>query len=142
MLAGMQLEAAMSRLRQVYAVYEEHARNVDSFSTVLWSEVDINKITGVTEDVASKLKKMKELSDLPVHGFVTKEIASFLSSLPLMKDLKSEALRKRHWDSLMVVRRHTQCPVLLSMICDFVACCTATITSLQYKCAQYGGSMH
>lgn len=28
-------------------------------------------------------------------------IEGFLSSLPLMADLKNDALRKRHWDELM-----------------------------------------
>ena len=96
----------MTRLQQVYAVYEEHAKNVEHFSTVLWIDVDISKITDATETVLNKLRKMKELSDLPVYNLVTKEINAFLASLPLMKDLKSEALRKRHWDALMVVRRH------------------------------------
>ena len=98
----------MARLQQVYGVYEEHARNVDAFSTVLWAEVDIGRIIDTTDETLSKLKKLKHLSDLPVYALVSKEIGGFLASLPLMKDLKSDALRKRHWDGLMVVRTATR----------------------------------
>jgi hypothetical protein len=32
-------------------------------------------------------------------------VAGFLDSLPLMRDLKSDALRPRHWRALMLVTR-------------------------------------
>lgn len=40
---------------------------------------------------------------MAAYELVEKEIAGFQNSLPLMKELKHEALRKRHWDQLMHV---------------------------------------
>ena len=94
----------MARVSQVYAVYEEHAKNVDTFSSVLWADLDVNRIVEATEEVQGKLKKLNHLSDGPVYDLVKKEISGFMSSLPLMKNLKSDALRKRHWTALMTVR--------------------------------------
>lgn len=97
------MEAEMDRLQQVYTVYEAHARNVEFFSVVLWADLDVQGMIDATEEVHAKLRKMKHLTDVPVYGAVCKSIEGFLSSLPLMKELKSDALRKRHWSKLMEV---------------------------------------
>lgn len=99
----MQIEADMPKLQQLYSVYEVHAKNVDSFSMVLWADLDVTKIIEVTEEVSTELKKKKHLFELPLYDVVYKNIEGFLSALPLMKELKSDALRKRHWKILMVV---------------------------------------
>lgn len=49
------------------------------------------------------LHKLKHLSGLPVYELVEREVVGFQAALPLMKELKSDALRKRHWASLMEV---------------------------------------
>jgi hypothetical protein len=103
-VVSVQVEASMGRIQQVYSIYEEHAKNLDSFATVLWADLDITKIMEATDEVFSKLKKMRHLQDAPVYDLVMKDISGFMSSLPLMKDLKSDALRKRHWISLMQVQ--------------------------------------
>lgn len=38
---------------------------------------------------------------MPVYAVAESEVAGFLSSLPLMRSLKSDALRPRHWRALM-----------------------------------------
>ena len=94
----------MDKLQQLYAVYEEHVKNVEAFSVVLWADLDVAKIVEATGGVEGKLRQLKHLADSPVYELVGKEIAAFAASLPLMKDLKSEALRKRHYAALMEVR--------------------------------------
>lgn len=105
----------MDKLQQIYAMYEEHARNVDDFSVVLWADLDVAKIVEATGGVEAKLRQLKHLSDSPVYELVAKEIAAFAASMPLMKDLKSDALRKRHWAALMEV-----CPALYRIAPDVV----------------------
>lgn len=70
---------------------------------MLWSELDVGSMVSGTEEVAAKLKRLKELRNLPTYDLVDREIAGFYSSLPLMKELKSDALRQRHWKQLMGV---------------------------------------
>lgn len=94
----------MQRLQQIYSIYEAHARNVESFAMVLWADLDVQTMIEATEEVSARLKKVIHLADMPVYGTICKSIEGFLSSLPLMKDLKSPALRKRHWSKLMEVR--------------------------------------
>lgn len=89
----LQVEAELRRLAQIYAVFYEHIEVVRQYSSMLWSELDIGSLMQGVEGVASKLKKLKGLQGMPVFGLVQAEIAGFADSLPLMKELKSEALR-------------------------------------------------
>eukprot|EP00892_Ulva_mutabilis_P000668 jgi/Ulvmu1/10601/UM065_0057.1 len=97
------MEAEMNKLQQLYSVYEAHARNVESFSMILWADLDVQSMIERTEEVNARLRKLKHLMDQPLYGAVSQSINGFLSSLPLMKELKSDALRKRHWKRLMEV---------------------------------------
>ena len=99
----MQAEAELKRLGQVYAVYSEHADNVRQYSQQLWADLDIARMVAGTDEVAKKLRGLTALKNLPVYETVEKEIQGFKNSLPMMRDLKNDALRKRHWDQLMVV---------------------------------------
>ena len=60
---------------------------------------------GTTLDVhpkiAARLGRLRGVRDMPVYALVEGEVASFLDSLPLMRALKSDALRPRHWRALM-----------------------------------------
>lgn len=87
------LEAEMKKLTQVYSVYGEHADAVRAYSLCLWSELDVARMMGGTEEILAKLRKLKALKLLPVYELTEKEIEGFYNSLPLMKELRSEALR-------------------------------------------------
>ena len=101
------VEASMKKLGQIYDVYKSHVESVNSYSTMLWSELDINKMMQSTDEVMLSLKKLKHLKTIPTYEMVESTIQGFQNSLPLMADLKSEALRKRHWDQLMGVTGKT-----------------------------------
>lgn len=98
-----QLEGEMKKLHQIYAVYAEHAEAVRQYAQMLWSELDVSKMMASTEEISTKLRKLKHLKLMPTYELVEKEIQGFYNSLPLMKELKSDALRKRHWSQLMEV---------------------------------------
>eukprot|EP00798_Chlamydomonas_sp_ICE-L_P031817 gene31817-7021_t len=97
------VEQDMKKLSAVYAVYAEQAEAVRSYGNLLWSELDVGKMMTGTEEILAKLYKLKHLKLLPVYENCDREIQGFFNSLPLMKELKSEALRKRHWTQLMEV---------------------------------------
>jgi dynein heavy chain len=92
-VAAVQVEAELRRLAQIYAIFSEYTEVVRQYSSMLWSELDIGSLMQGVEGVAGKLKKLKGLEGMPVFGLVQAEIAGFADSLPLMKELKSEALR-------------------------------------------------
>ena len=102
-MAVLQAEAELKRLSQVYSVYAEHADNVRQYSQQLWADLDIATMVTGTDEVAKKLRGLTALKNLPVYEAVESEIQGFKNSLPMMRDLKNDALRKRHWDQLMTV---------------------------------------
>lgn len=89
----LQVEAELRKLAQIYAVYAEHAEAVRQYSNMLWSDLDIGGMMNQVQAVATKLKKLKNFDNLPVYQLVQSEISGFADSLPLMKELKSDALR-------------------------------------------------
>ncbi|GMH41526.1 hypothetical protein BSKO_09436 [Bryopsis sp. KO-2023] len=99
----VQVETEMKKLQQIYAVYAEHADAVRQYSTMLWSELDVDKMMVGTEEISQKLKKLKDLRHMQMFEVVEQEIQGFQKALPLMKELKSDALRKRHWAQLMEI---------------------------------------
>jgi dynein heavy chain len=88
-----QVEADLKKLSQIYGVYSAHAEAVRLYSNQLWSELDVAGMMTATEEVAARLTKLKGVKDLPTYAAVEAEITGFRDSLPLMKELKSEALR-------------------------------------------------
>jgi dynein heavy chain len=78
---------------QVYAVYAEHVESVRQYASLLWSDLDVNKMMTSTEETGNRLRKLTHLKLLPVYELVDKEIQGFFNSLPLMKELKGDALR-------------------------------------------------
>jgi dynein heavy chain len=46
-----------------------------------------------TEEILERLRKLKHLKQLPVYELVEKDVQGFFNSLPLMRELKSDALR-------------------------------------------------
>ena len=99
----LQAESELKKLQQIYTVYAEHVGNVRQYSELLWADLDLNKMVTGTEEVARKLRDLKQLKLLPAFEAVEREIQGFQSSLPLMQELRNDALRKRHWDQLMTV---------------------------------------
>ena len=99
----LQAESELKKLQQIYSVYAEHVSNVRQYSELLWADLDLNKMVTGTEEVARKLRELKHLKLLPAFEAVEREIQGFQSSLPLMQELRNDALRKRHWDQLMTV---------------------------------------
>lgn len=84
----------------MFGVYESHQDMLRQQSAVLWSDLDLKKLASHCEESSKKLRDMKHLANLPVYSLVASEIAGFQQGLALMRDLKGDAIRRRHWDRL------------------------------------------
>ena len=79
----LQAESELKKLQQIYTVYAEHVGNVRQYSELLWADLDLNKMVTGTDEVARKLRDLKQLKLLPAFEAVEREILGFQSSLPL-----------------------------------------------------------
>ncbi|KAL2608324.1 hypothetical protein R1flu_026897 [Riccia fluitans] len=99
--ALFEVETALKNAALIYDIYTEFSKTVESYSGMLWAELDINKLVSITEDFGIRMKKLKRLKTQIPYINLEAKLKGFQDSLPLIQDLKSEALRKRHWDKLM-----------------------------------------
>lgn len=97
---NMQAEIEMRKLHQIYAMYTEHQDALKDFMGVAWGDADTGKLTLQTEELLRKLLAMKQLSTMPAFSALERELQGCLKSLGLIKELHSDAMRKRHWEQI------------------------------------------
>ncbi|TPX37396.1 hypothetical protein SeMB42_g06902, partial [Synchytrium endobioticum] len=102
-----ELDSEIKDLDKVYDLYMEVRDAMKQWSTGLWSALDVTVLNKGIEVFSTRLRKMaSSLKQLPPYNVVAGQIMAFKDSVPLLQDLKSEALRERHWRKLMEVTGH------------------------------------
>ncbi|XP_073386148.1 dynein-1-alpha heavy chain, flagellar inner arm I1 complex isoform X3 [Physcomitrium patens] len=99
--ALFEVEIQLKGVGMIYDVYAAFSAAVTTAAATLWAELDINKLVALVDDFALHMKRMKHLKDQPTYAIMEAKLKDFQESLPLIQDLKSEAMRRRHWDKLM-----------------------------------------
>ncbi|KAK9868729.1 hypothetical protein WJX84_008574 [Apatococcus fuscideae] len=95
-----QAEIEMRKLQQIYAMYTENQDALKDFLGVAWGEADTSKLTIQTQELQKRLLGMKQLSTMPTFSALERELQGCLKSLGLIKELHSDAMRKRHWEQI------------------------------------------
>ncbi|XP_077456872.1 dynein axonemal heavy chain 10-like [Stigmatopora argus] len=99
-IVGMQKD--MDSFKQIYDIYRDQKAAKTKWSQTLWIDLDIHLLQEGVESFVQDLRKLpKDVQALPVACFVEARMKEFKDSLPLLLDLKNEALRERHWKELM-----------------------------------------
>ncbi|KAI9009714.1 dynein heavy chain and region D6 of dynein motor-domain-containing protein [Gaertneriomyces semiglobifer] len=103
-----ELENEIKELDKIYTLYADVKDAINSWSTTLWSNLDINVLNKGIEGLSNRLRRLPaELKQLPPYNVVAEKIVTFKDSIPLFSDLKNEALRERHWKNLMEITHKT-----------------------------------
>ncbi|KAG5844641.1 hypothetical protein ANANG_G00164650 [Anguilla anguilla] len=98
----VRVQQDMSGLRQIYEIYKAQKVAKTEWSQTLWANLDIQVLQEGIEGFIKSLRKLpKDVRCLPVAFFLEGRMKEFKDSLPLLVDLKDEALRERHWKELM-----------------------------------------
>lgn len=126
-----QLEGEMKKLQQIYAVYAEHAEAVRQYASMLWGELDVGKMMASTEEISNKLRKLKQFKLMPTYELVEREIQGFHNSLPLMKELKSDALRWGLGEAVLRAGCHMQHVLHMSASCGVGGHCTCMLVPVK-----------
>uniref|UniRef100_A0A8C9TU55 Dynein axonemal heavy chain 10 n=1 Tax=Scleropages formosus TaxID=113540 RepID=A0A8C9TU55_SCLFO len=99
-LLSVQIE--MRGLRQIYEIYKAQKAAKAEWSQTLWANLNIQLLQEGIEGFIKSLRKLpKDVRALPQAFFLEGRMKEFKDSLPLLLDLKNEALRDRHWRELM-----------------------------------------
>jgi dynein heavy chain len=91
-----QVQKEMRGLEDLYKLYEEQKKARQEWSETLWRDLNVQLLVDGTDNFIKTLKKMpREVKIMPVSKTIENKLKAFKEALPLMTDLKHEALRER-----------------------------------------------
>ncbi|GAB0196984.1 dynein axonemal heavy chain 10 [Grus japonensis] len=92
----------MKGLKQIYEIYELQRAAKKEWSQTLWINLNVQFLQEGIEGFLKALRKLpKQVRSMPVAFHLETKMKAFRDSIPLLLDLKNEALRERHWQDLM-----------------------------------------
>ncbi|CAL8343019.1 unnamed protein product [Lota lota] len=98
----LQVQKDMKGLKLIYDTYKAQKIAKTEWSQTLWVNLNLQLLQEGIEGFIRTMRKLpKEVRALPVAFFLEGRMKEFKESLPLLLDLKNEALRERHWRELM-----------------------------------------
>ena len=100
-----QMKEELLTLEIIYSLYSEMQEFAHSQSGTLWSQLNIKMLlegATILDKKAQKLKK-KIQPTRSILEAVVNHVVAFRESLPLIEQLKSPAMKARHWKELMVL---------------------------------------
>ncbi|XP_064322361.1 dynein axonemal heavy chain 10 [Phalacrocorax carbo] len=98
----MKAQNDMKGLKQIYEIYELQRAAKKEWSQTLWINLNVQFLQEGIERFLKALRKLpKQVRSMPVAFHLETKMKAFQDSIPLLLDLKNEALRERHWQDLM-----------------------------------------
>ncbi|XP_045152663.1 dynein axonemal heavy chain 10 [Echinops telfairi] len=98
----LQVQKEMSGLKMIYELYGELKVAKEEWSQTLWINLNIQFLQEGVDSFLKNLRKFpRQVRSLSVAYYLEAKMKAFKDSIPLLLDLKHEALRERHWKELM-----------------------------------------
>ncbi|XP_028911199.1 dynein heavy chain 10, axonemal isoform X3 [Ornithorhynchus anatinus] len=98
----MNVQKEMNGLRLIYEIYKAQKVAKDEWSQTLWVNLNVQFLQEGIDGFLRALRKLpKHVRSLSVAYCLDAKMKAFKDSIPLLLDLKNEALRDRHWKELM-----------------------------------------
>lgn len=72
----------------------------DGFQQTKWTDTNPGEMDEVTKKLSKQLREMKVDKKSKAYMGIMEEIKKWIVFLPLIEDLRTEAMRDRHWESL------------------------------------------
>lgn len=93
----------LKKLARIYDLYQEQRGFEDSNSATPWGELDVGLLQQGVESLEKKARREKQLKEHPTFRAVEGRIFNFKDSIPLIVNLKNEAMKPRHWHRIIEV---------------------------------------
>ncbi|KAI4568749.1 hypothetical protein MJG53_014367 [Ovis ammon polii x Ovis aries] len=98
----LKVQKEMSGLKVIYELYEGLKIAKEEWSQTLWINLNVQFLQDGIESFLRSLRKLpRQVRNLSVAYHLESKMKAFKDSIPLLLDLKHEALRDRHWKELM-----------------------------------------
>jgi dynein heavy chain len=94
-------------LDKLYTLYMNVLNKVNGYNDILWCELDFDKIADEVNVFMGQCRKLpKALREWEAYRVLKQILDDFMELQPLIKDLKHEAIQKRHWEEIMNLTGH------------------------------------
>uniref|UniRef100_A0A8D0HBM0 Dynein axonemal heavy chain 10 n=1 Tax=Sphenodon punctatus TaxID=8508 RepID=A0A8D0HBM0_SPHPU len=98
----MKVQKDMKGLKHIYEIYKLQRAAKEEWSQTLWVNLNVQILQEGIDSFLKALRKLpKQIRSMPVAYHLETKMKAFKDSIPLLLDLKNEALRERHWKELM-----------------------------------------
>ncbi|XP_019604311.2 dynein axonemal heavy chain 10 [Rhinolophus sinicus] len=98
----LKVQKEMNGLKLIYELYEGLKLAKEEWSQTLWINLNVQFLQEGIEGFLRALRKLpRQVRSLSVAYYLEAKMKAFKDSIPLLLDLKHEALRDRHWNELM-----------------------------------------
>ncbi|NXM38868.1 DYH10 protein, partial [Gymnorhina tibicen] len=89
-------------LKLIYDIYAQQKVTKEEWSQTLWINLNVKVLQEGIEGFLKALRKLpRPVRSMPIGVQLDRKMKAFRDSIPLLLDLKNEALRERHWEDLM-----------------------------------------
>ena len=97
-----QTERELDLLDAIWEMVGEWRGSMDGWKYGRFAEIDTASIVAAAQQFAKRVHKLKkEVKGWPVLGSLSEEIEGIKKLMPLISDMRNEAMRERHWAQLM-----------------------------------------
>ncbi|XP_069353306.1 dynein axonemal heavy chain 10 isoform X2 [Eulemur rufifrons] len=98
----LKVQKEMNGLKMIYELYGSLKIAKEEWSQTLWANLNVQFLQDGIEGFLKALRKLpRQVRNLSVAYHLEAKMKAFKDSIPLLLDLKHEALRDRHWKELM-----------------------------------------
>ena len=95
------VEKENASLLQIWTIKNQWDSKWEVWRKINFYQLDLAEMDNVATDVLMSLKELpKEDRKWKVTEFIQEQIQTFISTTPLMSDLRDESMRERHWKDL------------------------------------------
>ncbi|NWT22388.1 DYH8 protein, partial [Cardinalis cardinalis] len=94
-------------LQKLYGLYDTVISTIDGYYDILWTEIDIEKITTELTDYQARCRRLpKGLHHWQAFSDLKKRIEDFIECCSLLEMMSDKAMKQRHWDRISETTGH------------------------------------
>ncbi|XP_032540330.1 dynein heavy chain 8, axonemal isoform X1 [Chiroxiphia lanceolata] len=97
----------LALLQKLYGLYDTVIGTIDGYYDILWTEVDIEKISAELLDFQNRCRRLpKGLHHWQAFSDLKKKIEDFIESCSLLEMMSDKAMKQRHWERIAETTGH------------------------------------
>ncbi len=97
----VEVQSEMARMKIIYDLYSSFEKFREDMSLTAWGELDVELLKEGVDKAEKEIKKLpKDLKELSKYKAYELVVVNFKESLPVIVNLKNDAVKEAHWQQL------------------------------------------